>query len=190
MVRCPRPLVNYTLDTRSSLATCIASIATPPADTRRVPTTRLRRFLETGSTDADDSRRVCACTFYLVFKEPEFLPAPPANSSVVGRTLQSYVNPFALSTPPVFAPSSWVPAAFWRRVTVPGVPRAEATVGVASFEGVTAAFATGKVTLGINQYTRRITHCQPRPLSCRQCVPTRVLKKYRRPPPTGQARPF
>ena len=35
-----------------------------------------------------DTRRVCACTFYLVFKEPDV--APPATVTVFGGTLQSY----------------------------------------------------------------------------------------------------
>jgi hypothetical protein len=95
------------------------------------------------------------------FQRTGFLPRSPSDSSVVRRTLQSYVTAFALSTP----------TAFWRRDTVP-VGRvfdgAETTWGVASFEGVTAAFATGKVTLGINQYTRRVRHCQPRPFRRRR----------------------
>ena len=35
-----------------------------------------------------DTRRVCACTFYLVFKEPEVVP--PATRTVFRGTLQSY----------------------------------------------------------------------------------------------------
>ena len=143
MVR-PRPLVNYTLDTRSSLATCIASIATPPADTRRVPTTRLRRFLETGSTDADDSRRVCACTFYLVFKEPESSAPRQLFRRRENFTLRKplrLVNPTRSCAVVVGASRFGVASPF-------PVFRAQRRLLSRALEGVTAAFATGKVTLG------------------------------------------
>ena len=158
MVHCPRPLVNYTLDpglpvTRLQCHPLIldGSDYAPPAlrrdRSRLTPTTRVGK---------------CACTFYLVFKEPD-VPAPPSGYFVVRGTLQSYVKrSLAVNPKTAFVVATSFP------MSVRSTSRGDC--GIASFEGVTAASATGKVTLGSNQYTWRGTHCQPRPFRLRDGV--------------------
>jgi hypothetical protein len=81
--------------------------AAPPADTRRVPTSRLRRFLGTGPDSAPTTVVGCACTFYLVFKEPA-LPAvhhpasispcgEPYENNQISQPCQAFLSPYLLS---------------------------------------------------------------------------------------------
>jgi hypothetical protein len=87
VVRRPSALVNYTPH---------PGLPTPPADTRRVRlrASQLRLSASSGKPalrrDWLDSRRrlasVCACTFYLVFKEPEFLTVLPCSNISFRRT--------------------------------------------------------------------------------------------------------
>jgi hypothetical protein len=80
--------VNYTLDpglpvTRLQCHPLILDGSASPAT------------LESAQADSK-----CACTFYLVFKEPDFL-APPSGYFVVRGTLQSYEKPsLAVNTQP------------------------------------------------------------------------------------------
>src|SRR3970040_289878 len=87
--------------------------AAPPADTRRV-------YPDRAPCDAPPG--YCACTFYLVFKEPDssWRPLPARSSSG---------EPCNLTKSLRFCQS---PCAFWRRAIVPDVPRAWATEGMAS----------------------------------------------------------
>ena len=75
-------------------------------------------------------RRDCACTFYLVFKEPEFLATFPVSFISFRGTFLSYGWHPLLSTPPArivdffLAPAVGAASAMRRRVIAPDEVRA------------------------------------------------------------------
>jgi hypothetical protein len=151
MVHCPTPLVNYTLDpglpvTRLQCHPLIldGSDYVPPAlrrdRSRLTPTTRVGK---------------CACTFYLVFKEP-VLPAPPSGYFVVRGTLQSYVKPsLAVNPQPPFAVATSFP------MSVRSTDKA--TVGLRALRGLRRLSPPARSRSVSTNIRGAATHCQPRP---------------------------
>ena len=91
---------------------CLVDGCKPSADTRRAPTKRLSAPCQIGETPLRRFAKYCACTHYLVFKEPDTTPdsaepavslgcSPPTVAASVSRR-----RPFQGNLPRLL-PSSW-----------------------------------------------------------------------------------